>query len=110
MLVGVSVGVVVGVSVGVVVGVSVGVIVGVYVGVDVGVSVGVAVYPDDMPAAFDDVPAKVVIDEADQASYEAKRRGRDQAVSIGETKPRKPKLHEVRNADGQIVVDGDTPV
>ncbi len=74
------------------------------------VSVGVAVYPDDMPAAFDDVPAKVVIDEADQASYEAKRRGRDQAVSIGETKPRKPKLHEVRNADGQIVVDGDTPV
>jgi diguanylate cyclase (GGDEF)-like protein len=74
------------------------------------VSVGVAVYPDDMPAAFDDVPAKVVIDEADQASYEAKRRGRDQAVSVGETKPRKPKLHEVRTADGHVVVDGDTPV
>lgn len=74
------------------------------------VSIGVAVYPDDMPAAFDDVPATVVIDAADQASYEAKRRGRDQAVSIGETRPRKPKLHEVRTADGHVVVDGDTPV
>jgi len=74
------------------------------------ISVGVAVYPDDMPAAFDDVPAKVVIDVADQAAYEAKRRGRDRTVSAGESRPRKPKLHEVRTADGQVVVDGDTPV
>jgi hypothetical protein len=56
------------------------------------ISVGVAVYPDDMPPAFDEAPIKVLIDVADQAAYEAKRRGRDKVVSAGEQRPKKPKL------------------
>ncbi len=58
------------------------------------ISVGVAVYPDDMPPAFDEPPIKVLVDVADQAAYEAKRRGRDRIVAAGETRPKKPKLHE----------------
>jgi hypothetical protein len=74
------------------------------------ISIGVAVYPDDMPAEFEDPPTKVLVDVADQSAYEAKRRGRDRVVAAGESRPRKPKLHEVRTPDGQVVVDGDTPV
>ena len=62
----------------------------------VSISIGVAVYPDDMPAAFEDPPAKVIVDVADQAAYEAKRQGRDRLVAAGESRPRRPKLHEVR--------------
>ena len=58
------------------------------------ISVGVAVYPDDMPPAFDEPPMKVLVDVADQAAYEAKRRGRDRIVAAGEARPKKPKLHE----------------
>lgn len=74
------------------------------------ISIGVAVYPDDMPAAFEDHPTKVLVDVADQSAYEAKRRGRDRVVSAGESRPRKPRLHDDRTPDGQVVVDGDTPV
>ncbi|MDP2344502.1 MAG: diguanylate cyclase [Deltaproteobacteria bacterium] len=58
------------------------------------ISVGVAVYPDDMPPAFDEPPIKVLVDVADQAAYEAKRRGRDRIVAAGEARPKKPKLHD----------------
>ena len=58
------------------------------------ISVGIAVYPDDMPAAFDEVPIEVLVNVADQAAYEAKRRGRDRIVAAGEARPKKPKLHE----------------
>jgi diguanylate cyclase (GGDEF)-like protein len=56
------------------------------------ISVGVAVYPDDMPPAVDEPPVKVLVDVADQAAYEAKRRGRDRVVAAGEARPKKPKL------------------
>jgi diguanylate cyclase (GGDEF)-like protein len=56
------------------------------------ISVGVATYPDDMPPAFVDQPIKVLVDVADQAAYEAKRRGRDRVVAAGEQRPKKPKL------------------
>ena len=70
------------------------------------ISVGLAVYPDDMPAATSESPTKVLLDTADQAAYEAKRRGRDRVVSAGESRPKKPKLHEpVRSGAG----DSDGP-
>ena len=62
---------------------------------EMSISVGVAVFPDDMPTAFADPPAKVIIDVADRAAYEAKRRGRNQAVSAAESRPNRPKLHEI---------------
>ena len=58
------------------------------------ISVGVAVYPDDMPPAFDEPPIKVLVDVADQAAYEAKRRGRVRIVAVGEARPKKSKLHD----------------
>ncbi len=76
----------------------------------ISISVGVATYPDDMPAAFEDPPAKVLVDVADGAAYEAKRRGRDRVVAAGESRPKKPKLHEVRSPDGQTLLDGDEAV
>lgn len=59
------------------------------------ISVGVAVYPDDMPTAFDEAPIKVLVDVADQACYEAKRKGRDRVVAAGDQRPKKPKLEPV---------------
>ena len=46
--------------------------------------------------------------EADKAVYEAKRGGRDGVVAAGQSRARKPRLHEVR-AVGQALSDGDKP-
>jgi diguanylate cyclase (GGDEF)-like protein len=74
------------------------------------ISVGVAVFPNDMPPASEEPAAKVIVDVADHAGYEAKRGGRDRVVSAAAGRARKPKLHEVRGPDGQTVIDGDEPV
>lgn len=60
------------------------------------ISVGLAVYPQDMPPAIDGSPVDVILDAADKAAYEAKRRGRDRIVTAGEIsgRPRRPKLDE----------------
>ena len=60
------------------------------------ISVGLAVYPVDMPPAIDGSPVDVILDAADKAAYEAKRRGRDRIVTAGEVsgRPRRPKLDE----------------
>lgn len=60
------------------------------------ISVGLAVYPDDMPPAVDGSPVEVILDTADKAAYEAKRRGRDRVITAGEVsgRPRRPKLDE----------------
>jgi diguanylate cyclase (GGDEF)-like protein len=74
------------------------------------ISVGVAVFPNDMPPASEEPAAKVIVDVADHAGYEAKRGGRDRVVAAAAGRARKPKLHEVRGPDGQTVIDGDEPV
>ena len=60
------------------------------------ISVGLAVYPVDMPPAIDGSPVDVILDAADKAAYEAKRRGRDRVVTAGEVsgRPKRPKLDE----------------
>lgn len=60
------------------------------------ISVGLAVYPDDMPPALESSPVEVLLDTADKAAYEAKRRGRDRVVQAAELSGRKrrPKLDE----------------
>jgi diguanylate cyclase (GGDEF)-like protein len=60
------------------------------------ISVGLAVYPDDMPPAYEGTAVEVLLDAADKAAYEAKRRGRDRIVTMGEVsgRPRRPKLNE----------------
>ena len=73
------------------------------------ISVGVAVYPDDMPPAFDEPPIKVLVDVADQAAYEAKRRGRDRVVAAGETRPKKPKLEPGPGASSATTPKKDLP-
>ncbi|HEY1100114.1 MAG TPA: diguanylate cyclase, partial [Myxococcota bacterium] len=61
------------------------------------ISVGVAVFPHDMPPAYEDPVAKVLIDVADQAAYDAKRGGRDRVVAAGQRRAPRPRLHEVRS-------------
>lgn len=65
------------------------------------ISVGLAVYPDDMPPAFDGTGLDVLYAAADKAAYEAKRRGRDRAITHGEIsgRPRRPKLNEATLTD-----------
>lgn len=60
------------------------------------ISVGVAVYPQDMPPAIDGSPVEVILDCADKAAYEAKRKGRDRVVTAGEIsgRPRRPRVDE----------------
>ncbi len=60
------------------------------------ISVGVAVYPTDLPAAIDKAPAQVLLELADAAAYEAKRRGRDRILSASEVsgQGRRPKWDE----------------
>ena len=74
----------------------------------VSISIGVAIFPNDMPTAYEDPVAKVIVDVADKAVYEAKRGGRDGVVAAGQSRARKPRLHEVR-AVGQALSDGDKP-
>jgi diguanylate cyclase (GGDEF)-like protein len=60
------------------------------------ISVGVAVYPADLPAAIDSSPSEVILGLADQAAYEAKRRGRDRILTASEVsgQSRRPKWDE----------------
>jgi diguanylate cyclase (GGDEF)-like protein len=60
------------------------------------ISIGLAVYPTDMPPAFEGSALEVLFNVADQAAYEAKRRGRDRVITHGEIsgRPRRPKLNE----------------
>jgi diguanylate cyclase (GGDEF)-like protein len=60
------------------------------------ISVGLAVYPDDMPPAFESSPVEVLLGTADKAAYEAKGRGRDRVVQATELagRKRRPKLDE----------------
>lgn len=60
------------------------------------ISVGLAVYPDDMPPAFESSPVEVLLDTADKAAYDAKRRGRDRVILAADLSGRKrrPKLDE----------------
>jgi diguanylate cyclase (GGDEF)-like protein len=74
------------------------------------ISVGLAVYPDDMPPAIDGSPVEVILDTADKAAYEAKRRGRDRVVTAAEVsdRPRKPKLDEPA-ISGPVTNPGEKP-
>jgi diguanylate cyclase (GGDEF)-like protein len=60
------------------------------------ISVGLALYPDDMPPAFDGSQVDVLLDTADKAAFEAKRTGRDRVVSASDvsSRPRRPKVDE----------------
>lgn len=55
------------------------------------ISVGVAVYPDHLPAVLEAPATEVLLDVADQAAYEAKRRGRDRVISASDALGLRPK-------------------